>query len=120
MTPPDPDVYPAPAMDISPSSMDTVLHVIATERAALAHLERLYTTDAYARTSMEQAVDRIAHTIRGGGKLVVCGVGKSGKIAEKVVATMNSLGIHSCFLHPTEAMHGDLGLIRQVCICGFV
>ena len=120
MTPPDPEVYPAPAVDASQSSMSTVLHVIATERAALVHLERLYATDKNARSSMEQSVDQIAHTIRGGGKLVICGVGKSGKIAEKVVATMNSLGVQSCFLHPTEAMHGDLGLIRQVCICVFL
>jgi hypothetical protein len=59
-------------------------------------------------------VDLIAHTVREAGKLVVCGVGKSGKIGRKIEATMNSLGIYSAFLHPTEALHGDLGLVRPV------
>lgn len=53
-------------------------------------------------------------SVRDAGKLVVCGVGKSGKIGRKIEATMNSLGIHSAFLHPTEALHGDLGLVRPV------
>jgi D-arabinose 5-phosphate isomerase GutQ len=49
-----------------------------------------------------------------GGKLIVSGVGKSGKVAEKLVATMNSLGIFTVYLHPIEALHGDLGIIRPV------
>ena len=63
---------------------------------------------------MERAVEQIANTINAGSKLIVCGVGKSGKIGEKVVATMNSLGIYCSFLHPTEALHGDLGMVRPV------
>jgi D-arabinose 5-phosphate isomerase GutQ len=42
---------------------------------------------------------------------VVVGVGKSGHIGRKLVATFNSLGVHAAFLHPTEALHGDLGQI---------
>ena len=60
------------------------------------------------------AVNTISRTISRGGKLVVSGVGKSGKIADKVVATMNSFGIRSTFLHPTDALHGDLGVIGAV------
>ncbi len=44
-----------------------------------------------------------------GGKLVVCGVGKSGWIAQKISSTLSSLGLTSLYLHPTEALHGDLG-----------
>lgn len=90
------------------------IHVIATERAALENLERVYSTNELARNNMERAVEQIANTINAGSKLIVCGVGKSGKIGEKVVATMNSLGIYCSFLHPTEALHGDLGMVRPV------
>lgn len=45
------------------------------------------------------------------GKVIFCGMGKSGHIARKISATMSSLGIHSLFLHPAEAMHGDLGMV---------
>ncbi|EEP76429.1 predicted protein [Uncinocarpus reesii 1704] len=112
MTPPDPDADPIANINPSIPPMDTVVHVIATEKAALANLERIYTTDTLSRENMERAVERVARTINIGGKLVICGVGKSGKIGEKLVATMNSFGIQSCFLHPTEALHGDLGMIR--------
>ncbi|EPS33834.1 hypothetical protein PDE_08796 [Penicillium oxalicum 114-2] len=94
------------------TSIGTALHVMATERAALQHLEHLYQTDARAQQDLARAVDLIAQTVRDGGKLVVCGVGKSGKIARKIEATMNSLGIYCAYLHPTEALHGDLGMIR--------
>lgn len=96
------------------ASVATAVHVIATERAALAHLENLYQTHAPAQSSFARAVAQIADSIENGGKLVVCGVGKSGKIARKIEATMNSLGLFCAFLHPTEALHGDLGLIRAV------
>lgn len=45
------------------------------------------------------------------GKIVLCGMGKSGHIARKISASMSSLGIHSYVLHPGEAMHGDLGTL---------
>jgi arabinose-5-phosphate isomerase len=47
------------------------------------------------------------------GKLVVTGVGKSGLIGAKIAATLASTGTSSFFLHPTEAMHGDLGMIGK-------
>ncbi len=48
-----------------------------------------------------------------GGSLVVCGVGKSGHIGTKIASTFSSLGLPSFFLHPTEAMHGDLGRVSK-------
>ncbi len=48
-----------------------------------------------------------------GGSLVISGVGKSGHIAQKIAATFSSLGLPSFFLHPTEAMHGDLGRVSK-------
>ncbi|CAI7621890.1 unnamed protein product [Penicillium pancosmium] len=111
LTPPDPPP-PTSSTTNDVSSVVTAIHVMATERAALAHLERLYQTDARAQQGLARAVDLIARSVREAGKLVVCGVGKSGKIGRKIEATMNSLGIYSAFLHPTEALHGDLGLVR--------
>lgn len=47
------------------------------------------------------------------GKVVLCGMGKSGHIARKISATLASLGSSSFFLHPAEAMHGDLGMVSE-------
>ena len=90
------------------------IHVISTECAALANLELLYQKNQVARDGLLRSVTQITDSVKRGGKLIVCGVGKSGKIGRKVEATMNSMGIHSAFLHPTEALHGDLGMVRPV------
>tara|TARA_Y100000739_G_scaffold152808_1_gene131816 strand:+ start:210 stop:1175 length:966 start_codon:yes stop_codon:yes gene_type:complete len=47
------------------------------------------------------------------GKFVIMGVGKSGHIAQKISATLSSTGTPSIFIHPTEAAHGDIGLINK-------
>lgn len=47
------------------------------------------------------------------GRLVVTGIGKSGLIGRKISATLSSTGTPSVFLHPVEAMHGDLGMLSQ-------
>lgn len=53
------------------------------------------------------------------GKLIICGIGKSAHIANKLVATFNSTGTRAQFLHAAEAKHGDLGIIAKedVVIC---
>jgi arabinose-5-phosphate isomerase len=57
------------------------------------------------------AVEKIHECQGKGGKIVVSGVGKSGNVAQKVAATLTSTGSTAVFLHPTEALHGDLGLL---------
>ena len=114
MTPPDPEESIGLATKPDSRSIKLALHVISTERAALSHLETLYHTDDLAQQSLAQSVSTITQTVRDHGKLVVTGVGKSGKIGEKLVATFNSLGIQACFLHPTEALHGDLGIVKPI------
>jgi len=47
------------------------------------------------------------------GRVIVTGIGKSGIVGRKIVATLNSTGTKSLFLHPAEAMHGDLGMVGQ-------
>ncbi|MBX7144091.1 MAG: KpsF/GutQ family sugar-phosphate isomerase [Oligoflexia bacterium] len=56
------------------------------------------------------AVEKIL-LIKQAGRLVVSGVGKAGFIAQKISATFSSIGVPSFFVHPTEAMHGDLGRV---------
>ncbi len=53
------------------------------------------------------------------GRVIVTGVGKSGIIARKIVATMNSTGTPAMFMHPSDAIHGDLGMVRKedVVVC---
>ncbi|HID65765.1 MAG TPA: SIS domain-containing protein, partial [Aquificaceae bacterium] len=47
------------------------------------------------------------------GKVVLTGIGKSGHVARKIASTFSSTGTPSVFLHPAEALHGDLGLIEK-------
>jgi D-arabinose 5-phosphate isomerase GutQ len=99
--------------------LQTAIHVLGTEATALSHVTRLYETDPAARDGFSRAVHAIrssispSHPMRRPGKLVISGVGKSGHIAKKLVATMNSLRIGATFLHPTEALHGDLGTVAE-------
>lgn len=58
--------------------------------------------------AMERAADVLLAT---SGRLIVCGVGKSGHVGGKIAATMASTGTPAFFVHPTEASHGDLGMI---------
>lgn len=96
------------------SRLAAAVHVLATEAAALQSVTQLYATSPDARTGFDHAVDAIVRTqtTYPPGKLVVIGVGKSGHIGRKLVATFNSLAVPASFMHPTEALHGDLGHIR--------
>ncbi len=52
-------------------------------------------------------------SLENGGKIVVTGIGKSGHIGSKIAATLASTGSTSIFMHPVEAMHGDLGMLQE-------
>ncbi|KAK3352024.1 hypothetical protein B0H65DRAFT_143020 [Neurospora tetraspora] len=98
------------------SRLSGAVHLLNTASTALSCITQLYSSDRIARDGFNRAVDAIVR--RQGdhgrnGKLVVIGVGKSGHIAKKLVATFNSLAIQAVFLHPTEALHGDLGQINS-------
>ncbi len=77
-------------------------NVVRIETAAVALLEDRI--DA----SFEKAVGMI---IACTGRVIITGMGKSGLIARKIVASMNSTGTPSIFLHPTDAIHGDVGIV---------
>ncbi|UPQ79653.1 KpsF/GutQ family sugar-phosphate isomerase [Flavobacterium azooxidireducens] len=83
---------------------------IISESEAIAKLADLLTDD------FVQCVQLIYESK---GRLVVTGIGKSAIIAQKIVATLNSTGTPSLFLHASEAVHGDLGMVQpeDVIIC---
>lgn len=91
--------------------------IIATGKAAI-RIEAAAVADLEARVdaNFARAVE-IMLTCR--GRVVVTGMGKSGIIARKIVATFNSTGTPALFLHPSDAVHGDLGMVRaeDVAIC---
>ncbi len=61
----------------------------------------------------DEFVEAVNTILNSRGKLIMTGVGKSGLIARKIAATLASTGTPSFFLHPTEAFHGDLGMISK-------
>jgi len=78
--------------------------VIRIEADAIAHLEESINKDF---------VDAVDTIYKAKGRVVLTGMGKSGLIARKVVATLNSTGTAAIYMHPTDALHGDLGMVRK-------
>ena len=76
---------------------------IETESRAIAYLANLV-DDEFA-----QAVEYVFNS---GGRVIITGIGKSANIATKIVATLNSTGTPSAFMHAADAIHGDLGTIQ--------
>src|ERR1700754_1259099 len=74
-------------------------------------------SDAIAQTATRldpSAVERVVDLIAGcKGKVVILGVGKSGIIAQKIAATMTSTGTAALYLHPSDALHGGLGIVQS-------
>jgi len=87
----------------------TPAQLVRTEAAALetlaARLEGAMAAD------FDRAVDLVVRCGEGKGRVVVTGMGKSGIIAQKIAATLSSTGSPALFLHPAEAVHGDLGVL---------
>lgn len=88
---------------MSESILKSGLRTIEIEERSIANLKN------YIDQSFVKAVEII---INCKGRTVITGVGKSGIIAQKMVATLNSTGTPSLYLHPTDAVHGDLGMVR--------
>src|SRR6202167_4826264 len=83
--------------------------LVRTEAAALMALaERL---EGPMQGDFERAVELIMRCGESNGRVVVTGMGKSGIIAQKIAATLSSTGSPALFLHPAEAVHGDLGVL---------
>ena len=86
--------------------------------------KRVVRIEAKSVAGLEDRIgENFAHAVelilRSRGRVIVTGVGKSGIIARKIVSTMNSTGTPAMFMHPSDAVHGDLGMVRKddVVIC---
>ena len=85
--------------------------LVRIEAAALEHLAlRL---EGPQRQVFDSVAALLAATALSGHRVVLTGIGKSGLIARKIAATLLSTGTSAQFLHPTEALHGDLGLLSS-------
>lgn len=82
----------------------------SAKRALNYEIEALKLASQNLDDSFTKAVDLI---IKASGRLIVCGMGKSGLIGGKIAATLSSTGTPSFFLHPSEALHGDLGMVKE-------
>ena len=96
------------ASDASPSILATARRVLDLEANAILRMRDALPED------FVLAVDRILNTR---GRVILSGIGKSGHIARKIASTLSSTGTPAYFLHPSEASHGDLGLIATDDIC---
>lgn len=93
------------------SDLHTPSRLVRIEAEALLALaERL---DGLMAADFERAVGRIFECGQSRGRVVVTGMGKSGIVAQKVAATLSSTGSPALFMHPAEAVHGDLGMITE-------
>ena len=86
------------------STLDLARKVLRTEAAAILGLVDRLDDD------FERAVELLFECR---GRVIVTGMGKSGIICRKIAATLSSTGTSAFFLHPAEAIHGDLGAIRE-------
>src|SRR5262245_10126439 len=89
---------------MQPSIKQAALRTIKMEAQSIQDLA------AYINDDFERAIHTIAKCK---GRLVISGIGKSAVIAQKIVATLNSTGTPSIFMHAADAIHGDLGIVQQ-------
>ena len=84
--------------------LETAITTIELEAASVAGLSA-FIDDAFEKTIRILAACK--------GRIVISGIGKSAIVAQKIVATLNSTGTPSLFMHAADAIHGDLGMIQQ-------
>ena len=92
--------------------MSALTRCLKEEASAIAAAAERLSSDQVeaALTLLEHCADRKA-------KLVITGVGKSGIVARKIAATFSSIGLMALFLNPTDALHGDLGVVAPEDVC---
>ena len=88
------------------------LNVLRHEQEALAHVVRRFSDDGGV---IAEACKTLLHDEerRGRNRIIVSGVGKAGIVAMKVASTLSSTGNAATFIHPVEALHGDLGFVSE-------
>ena len=92
-------------------AIDLALDTLDIEAAAVTELRTRLAIDACAAKAFAQAVELVLTTT---GRVVVMGMGKSGHVGRKIAATLASTGTAAMFVHPAEASHGDLGMVKSI------
>jgi arabinose-5-phosphate isomerase len=102
-------------MSMTPEQAQQAIHLaldtLDIEAAAVTELRTRLAIEASAAQAFAQAVDTILATR---GRVVVMGMGKSGHVGRKIAATLASTGTAAMFVHPAEASHGDLGMVKAI------
>lgn len=93
--------------------LESVSKSLKAQLEAISGLVNQILDDEFTKHHILRSLNTLFTVNATGGKIVLCGVGKSFKIASKLCATLNSLSIQSVTLHPTEALHGDLGILND-------
>ena len=87
-------------------NIEDIRSLLSAEASAILNIP---VSDAYTK-----AIDLIVEQVnKKKGKLVTSGMGKAGQIAQNIATTFSSTGTPSVFLHPSEAQHGDLGILQE-------
>jgi len=93
-----------PSVKGSFSIKDSLVSVLQREADAILNLVSNFP---------DESVEFVQNTLETKGRIVFSGMGKSGHVGRKLVATFSSMGKPSIFLHPSEALHGDLGMVNK-------
>ncbi|RKP15401.1 hypothetical protein BJ684DRAFT_3475, partial [Piptocephalis cylindrospora] len=91
----------------------TVKSAMATLRQQARELEEAADRLGQSPLGFQEAVRLSTEVLDKGGSLILTGMGKSGLVARKTAATLQSIGMSALPLHPADAIHGDLGMIRS-------
>jgi len=93
-------------MDTQSEILNEIVNLLKHEAEAI---QNIPVSDSFIK-----AVDLIYQKVHiEGGKVIASGMGKAGQIAENIATTLSSTGTPAVYLHPSEAQHGDLGVIRE-------
>lgn len=112
-------LFPLSARTIRPFSMPASALVAPSSAGALALARDVISTEARAIADLSARLDQgfaraVDLLLACRGRVVVCGIGKSGHIGRKIAATLASTGTPAMFVHAGEAAHGDLGMVTPV------
>ncbi|MCM2321976.1 MAG: KpsF/GutQ family sugar-phosphate isomerase [Oligoflexia bacterium] len=93
-------------------TVEQFVRVLDLEGQAVLRCGERIRQDPKRAEAIAKAIDLLQGCLDRGGKIIVTGVGKSGKVGQKIAATLSSTGSFAVFLHPTEGIHGDLGVVQ--------
>jgi arabinose-5-phosphate isomerase len=97
--------------ELQRKAIELALDTLEIEAAAIQGLRTRLAVEASAAQAFTHALEMILNTR---GRVVVMGMGKSGHVGRKITATLASTGTAAMFVHPAEASHGDLGMVKAI------